>query len=35
VAELVRDGRCSSFDLRPLRLARFSEGDLTVENAVL
>jgi len=35
VAELVCDGRCSSFDLRPLRLARFSEGDLTVEPAVL
>jgi glycine/D-amino acid oxidase-like deaminating enzyme len=35
VAELLRDGTCTSFDLRPLRLARFREGDLTVEPAVL
>jgi sarcosine oxidase subunit beta len=35
VAELVREGKCSSFDLRPLRLARFVEGDLTIEPAVL
>jgi sarcosine oxidase subunit beta len=35
VAELVRDGTCSSFDLHALRLARFREGDLTIEPAVL
>ena len=35
VAELVRDGRSSTFDLHRLRLARFEEGDLTVEQAVL
>ena len=35
VAELIRDGRCSSFDLRPLRLARFAEGDVRVETTVL
>ncbi len=34
VAELIRDGRCSSFDLTPLRLDRF-RGALTVETAVL
>lgn len=35
VAELVRDGRCTTFDLSPLRLSRFAEGGLTVETAVL
>jgi sarcosine oxidase, subunit beta len=35
VAELVRDGTCTTFDLRPLRLSRFAEGGLTVETAVL
>jgi len=35
VAELVRDGRCSTFDLHPLRLGRFDDGDLAVETAVL
>lgn len=35
VAELVRDGRCSTFDVHPLRLSRFAEGALTVETAVL
>jgi sarcosine oxidase, subunit beta len=35
VAELVGDGACTSFDLRPLRLARFRENDLVVEPAVL
>ncbi len=35
VAELVRDGACTTFDLTPLRLARFTEGRLTVETAVL
>jgi sarcosine oxidase subunit beta len=35
VAELVADGNCSSFDLRPLRPSRFVEGDLVVETAVL
>ncbi len=34
VAELIRDGRCSSFDLSPLRLDRF-RGAFTVETAVL
>jgi sarcosine oxidase subunit beta len=35
VAELIRDGRCTTFDIGPLRLARFAEGSLTVETAVL
>ncbi len=35
VAELVTDGACASFDLRPLRPSRFAEGDLVVETAVL
>jgi sarcosine oxidase subunit beta len=35
VAELIVDGACSSFDLRPLRPSRFAEGDLIVETAVL
>ncbi len=34
VAELVVDGRCSSFDLHPLRPSRFEEGDLVTEVAV-
>jgi sarcosine oxidase, subunit beta len=34
VAELVTDGRCSSFDLVALRPSRFSEGDLVVETTV-
>ncbi|HEY2958011.1 MAG TPA: FAD-dependent oxidoreductase [Actinomycetota bacterium] len=35
VAELLTLGRCTSFDLRPLRPSRFAEGDLVVEAAVL
>lgn len=35
VAELVTDGACTSFDLRPLRPSRFAEDDLVVETAVL
>lgn len=35
VAELLTLGRCASFDLRPLRLSRFAEGDLVIETAVL
>ena len=35
VAELVTLGGCRTFDLHPLRPARFAEGDLTVETAVL
>jgi sarcosine oxidase subunit beta len=35
VAELVTQGRCTSFDLHPLRPERFAEGDLVVETAVL
>ncbi|MGH2749205.1 MAG: NAD(P)/FAD-dependent oxidoreductase [Actinomycetota bacterium] len=35
VAELITNGRCESFDLRPLRPSRFEEGDLVVETAVL
>jgi sarcosine oxidase subunit beta len=34
VAELVADGMCSTFDLHPLRPARFAQGDLVVETAV-
>jgi sarcosine oxidase, subunit beta len=35
VAELILDGRCTTFDLRPLRLRRFEEGDVVVESVVL
>jgi sarcosine oxidase subunit beta len=35
VAELVTDGRCTTFDLRTLRLSRFEEGDAVVESVVL
>ena len=35
VAELVRDGRCATFDLRPLRFSRFAEGDVSIETGVL
>jgi sarcosine oxidase subunit beta len=35
VAELVTLGGCQTFDLHPLRPARFAEGDLVVETAVL
>ena len=35
VTELIREGRCSTFDLHPLRLSRFAEGALTMETAVL
>jgi sarcosine oxidase subunit beta len=35
VAELVTLGTCRTFDLHPLRPARFAEGDLVVETAVL
>jgi glycine/D-amino acid oxidase-like deaminating enzyme len=35
VAELVRDQRCSTFDLEPLRLDRFGESALTMETAIL
>ncbi|MGZ8566988.1 MAG: NAD(P)/FAD-dependent oxidoreductase, partial [Actinomycetota bacterium] len=35
IAELVTLGRCETFDLHPLRLSRFAEGDLVVETAVL
>lgn len=35
IAELVAFGRCETFDLHPLRLSRFEEGDLVVETAVL
>jgi sarcosine oxidase subunit beta len=35
VAELLTLGRCTSFDLHPLRPSRFAEGDLVIETAVL
>ncbi len=35
VAELVAEGRCTTFDLTPLRLGRFAGPDLTVETAIL
>jgi sarcosine oxidase subunit beta len=35
VAEIIAYGRCSTFDLRPLRPARFAERDLVIETAVL
>lgn len=35
VAEIVAHGRCTTFDLTPLRLGRFTGPDLRVETAVL
>lgn len=35
IAELVTQGASATFDLRPLRVSRFAEGDLVVETAVL
>jgi sarcosine oxidase subunit beta len=35
VTELITDGRCTSFDIRPLRLSRFAEPAATIETAVL
>jgi sarcosine oxidase, subunit beta len=35
VAELIRDQRCSTFDLSALRLARFSDSTLLAETAIL
>ena len=34
IRELVLDGGCTTFDLRPLRPARFAEDDLVVETTV-
>ncbi len=34
VAELIAEGSCKTFDIRPLRPSRFEEGDLVVEPAV-
>ncbi|MEP6759343.1 MAG: FAD-dependent oxidoreductase [Actinomycetota bacterium] len=34
IRELIVGGECSTFDLRPLRPARFADGDLVVETAV-
>jgi sarcosine oxidase, subunit beta len=33
IAELITTGQCTTFDLHPLRPARFAEGDLVVEAA--
>jgi glycine/D-amino acid oxidase-like deaminating enzyme len=35
VAELIRDQRCSTFDLSPLRIDRFGDSALTVETTIL
>ena len=35
VTELIAGGRCTSFDLHPLRLSRFAEPGAVVETAVL
>ena len=35
VTELITQGRCTTFDLRPLRLSRFAEPGAVVETAVL
>ena len=35
IAELIRLGRCKTFDLHPFRPSRFDEGDLVVETVVL
>lgn len=35
VMELITTGACTTFDLHPLRVERFAEGDLIVETAVL
>ena len=34
IRELILDGTCTTFDLRPLRPQRFAEDDLVVETAV-
>jgi len=34
IAELATTGRCETFDLAPLRVSRFAEGDLVVETNV-
>ena len=35
VTELITDGRCTTFDIHPLRLSRFAEPGAVVETAVL
>ena len=35
VAEIITNGACTTFDLRPLRPSRFAERDLVMETAVL
>lgn len=35
VAEMVAEGRCTTFDITPLRLGRFAGQNITVETAVL
>lgn len=35
IAEIVTEGRARTLDIRPFRLSRFSEGDLTLETAGL
>jgi glycine/D-amino acid oxidase-like deaminating enzyme len=35
VTEIVTTGRCTTFDLHPLRLSRFAESGGAVETAVL
>ena len=35
VTELITDGRCTTFDLHPLRLQRFDEPGGAAETAVL
>ncbi len=35
VAEIILEGECRSFDLRPLRPERFAEGDISTEAFVL
>jgi sarcosine oxidase subunit beta len=35
IREIVTEGTSKTLDIRPLRLSRFAEGDLTVEPAVL
>jgi sarcosine oxidase subunit beta len=34
VAEVIVNGQCETFDLRPLRPSRFDEGDLVTEGAI-
>lgn len=35
LAELLMDGRCSTFDIHPLRPERFAQGDWEISDSVM